>query len=57
MGFSERTLSANRCIGASLLCASSTRRIMSPIAVSPPGLRTSIVRVPLRFIVPAATSL
>lgn len=57
MGFSGRTLSANRCIGASLLCASSTRRIMSPIAVSPPGLRTSIVRVPLRFIVPAATSL
>ena len=53
----RRTWSANRCTGASLLCASSTKRTISPIAVSPPGLRTSTVSVPLRFILPAANSL
>lgn len=49
-------MSANRCTGASLLCAASTRRTMSPIAVSPPGLRTSTLRVPFRFMLPAETS-
>ena len=50
------TLSANRCTGASRVCASSTNRKISPIAVSPPGLRTSMVIFPFRFMLPAATS-
>lgn len=49
------TLSAKRWTGASLLCASSTMRTISPIAVSPPGLLTSIVSVPFRLILPAET--
>lgn len=52
----KNTLSANRCIGASLLCAASTKRTMSPKAVSPPGFRTSTLRVPFRFMHPAETS-